>query len=214
MPRQGERRCFAPAKFHASQSNGYKSGSGPETLPASPTTSPPPLILQKRMQLCPRPGFYLKAMENKPSDLRESLWRRKPAARERADLRAQPELELEARLTEALAQIADAPVASNFTSRVLAALDHEEARASRSPSRWNWHWLLPRLAVTAAMLFIASFGIRRHEINSHHIALAKDVAMVAVANPLPSVEALENLDAIQRMGQSTHADGELLAALQ
>ena len=38
--------------------------------------------------------------------------------------------------------------------------------------------------------------------------------MVAVSQPLPSVDALENLDAIQRMSQSGHADGELLAALQ
>jgi len=31
---------------------------------------------------------------------------------------------------------------------------------------------------------------------------------------VPSVDALENLDAIQRMSQSAHADTELLAALQ
>ena len=39
-------------------------------------------------------------------------------------------------------------------------------------------------------------------------------AMMAAAQPLPSVDALENLDAIQRMSQSAHADGDLLAALQ
>jgi hypothetical protein len=36
--------------------------------------------------------------------------------------------------------------------------------------------------------------------------------MLSVAPP--SVEALNNFDAIQRMSQSAHADGELLAALQ
>jgi hypothetical protein len=34
---------------------------------------------------------------------------------------------------------------------------------------------------------------------------------VAAAQPLPSVDALENLDAIQRMSQPAHADEELLA---
>jgi hypothetical protein len=38
--------------------------------------------------------------------------------------------------------------------------------------------------------------------------------MVTSAQPAPSVDVLENLDAIQRMGQSSHADGDLLAALQ
>jgi negative regulator of sigma E activity len=123
-------------------------------------------------------------------------------------------LELEARLTDALAQMPAAPVASNFTARVLAALDREEAQAARSTWRWNWQMFLPRMAVAAAVLFVAGIGIRQHEISSRHIALAKKVALVAAAQPLPSVDALENLDAIQRMSQSTHADGELLADLQ
>ena len=38
---------------------------------------------------------------------------------------------LEARLTEALAKISDAPVPSNFTARVLAAIELEEAQAER-----------------------------------------------------------------------------------
>ena len=153
-------------------------------------------------------------MKEQPSNAGESLWRRKLSAVERAELRAQPELQREARLTAALGKISDAPMPSNFTARVLAAVELEEARATRSQS-WtlNWRLLWPRVAVTAAVLIFAGVSIQRLETRSHRLALAKDVAMVTTAQP-PSVDALENLDAIQRMSQPAHADGELLAALQ
>ncbi len=152
-------------------------------------------------------------MENEPSDLRESLWRRQ-AASKRPDVRTKPELELEARLTDALARLPDVPVASNFTSRVMAAIDREDAKATRSAGRWNWQMFLPRVALAATVLFIAGIGIHQHQISSRHIALARNVATVTASHPLPSVTALEDLDAIQRMSQSSHADGELLADLQ
>ena len=154
-------------------------------------------------------------MKNQPDNLHESLWRRKLSKAERVELRAQPELELEAALTEALAKIPAAPVPSNFTARVLAAIELEEAQAARSRGwAWRWSWLLPRVVVTAAVLIFVGVSFQRYETNSHRTALAKNIALAVVSQPLPSVDALENLDAIQRMSQSGHADGELLAALQ
>jgi hypothetical protein len=152
-------------------------------------------------------------MSNQSDNPRESLWRRKLSATEHAGLHAQPELELEARLTEALAQIPDAPLPSNFTARVLAAVDLEESQGMRSHA-WtlNWRLLWPRVAVAAAVLIFAGVSFQRYEVNSHRVALARNVAMLSVVPP--SVEALNNFDAIQRMSQSAHADGELLAALQ
>jgi hypothetical protein len=159
--------------------------------------------------------FMSGTMNNQPDNLPESLWRRKLSPAERTGLRGQPELELEAQLTDALAKISNAPVPSNFTARVLDAIDFEEKQAARSRGHvWNWRLLWPRLAVAAAVLIFAGVSIQRYEANSHRIALAKNVALVAVAQPPPSVDALENLDAIQRMSQSARADGELLAALQ
>lgn len=154
-------------------------------------------------------------MENPPSNLREACWRRNLSAAERAALARQPELQREARLTAALAKIPDAPVPSNFTARVLTALELEAARTERSRG-WTLHWRLlwPRVAVVAAVLIFAGVGLQRHETNSHRRALVKNVAMVTVAQPPPSVDTLENLDAIQRMSQPARADGELLAALQ
>jgi len=153
-------------------------------------------------------------MNELPADGREALWRRSLTPAARAQLPATPELELEARLTGALTQLPDVPVPSNFTARVLAAVDCEDAAAARSPI-WHWHWRqwLPRLAVTAAILVVASLGFQHYEAGVWRASLARTVAVVSAA-PAPSVDALENLDAIQRMGQSAHADGELLADLQ
>ena len=88
----------------------------------------------------------------------------------------------------------------------------EESRRSRKWS-WNWHSLLPRIAVTAAVLMFAGLTFHRYELNAHRTALARDVAVVAGAQPLPSVDALKNFDAIQRMSQP-RADDELLALMQ
>jgi hypothetical protein len=153
-------------------------------------------------------------MENQPSNPGEALWRRKLSAAERDALRAQPELELEARLTAALCQIPDAPAPSNFTARVLAAVELEEAQAARSRG-WALHWRLlwPRVAAVAAILIFAGVSVQWHESHSQRASLARSIALVA-AQPLPSVDALENLDAIQRMSRPARADGELLAALQ
>jgi hypothetical protein len=153
-------------------------------------------------------------MENQPSNPGEPLWRRKLSEAERSALRAQPELELEARLTAALAKIPDAPVPSNFTARVLTAVELDEAAARRSRN-WtlNWRLLWPRVAAVAAILIFAGVSVQWHESHSQRAALARSVALVA-AQPLPSVDALENLDAIQRMSRPARADGELLAALQ
>ena len=151
-------------------------------------------------------------MENNSSNLRESLWRLRPAGEE---LRARPELEMEARLTEALAKISDAPVPSNFTARVLEAVELAEKSAVRSHGeKWNWHKLFPRVAVAAGVLVLGAVLIQDYETSLHRQEIARSVVMIASAKSVPSVEALENLDAIQRMSQSAHADGELLAMMQ
>ncbi len=144
--------------------------------------------------------------------MNESLWRGKLSAAERAALRATPELELEAQLTAALAKIPHAAVPSNFTARVLDAIGREEAQAARSLWRWNWRSLLPRIAAAAAVIIFAVVSVPRYEASSQRAALAKNVAEVAAAQPPPSVEALDNFDAIQRMSQ--RADDQLIALMQ
>ena len=83
-------------------------------------------------------------MKNEPlqSSLRELLWRRRLTDAERAGLRSQPEiqadLEIESRLSEALADLPDTPVSSNFTARVLQAVERESIHPRAIG--WNWYW--------------------------------------------------------------------------
>jgi len=129
-------------------------------------------------------------------------------------MKNEPDHLREARLTEALAKLPDAPVPSNFTARVLAAVELEEAAATRSRGwTWNWRRLWPRIAVAAAVLIFGGVSLQRYEVNAQRTVLAKNLALVARA-PAPGVDALENLDVIQRMSQSGRADNDLLAVLQ
>jgi negative regulator of sigma E activity len=153
-------------------------------------------------------------MDHQAPEPHESLWRPLTAS-ERAKLHGQPDLELEARLTEALARLDPVPVPSNFTARVMDAVELEEARSSRASKwRWNWHALLPRVAVAMALLLFAGLGVQHYEVSQQRSELASSLSQVASSRAVPSVDALENLDAIQRMSQSARADTELLSDLQ
>jgi negative regulator of sigma E activity len=156
-------------------------------------------------------------MKDEPTEFRERLWRRKLTDAERAALRAQPEMsaamEIESRLSASLAKIPNAPVPSNFTARVLSAVELEESRQSRKWNfQWNWRALLPRITVAAAVVLFAGLTFHHYELASQRNTLAKHIALVA-ETPMPSEEALKNFDTIQRMSQP-RADEELLALLK
>ena len=160
-------------------------------------------------------------MKNKPlqNSLRELLWRRQLTDAERAGLQAQPEiqvdLEIESRLSEVLARLPDAPVSSNFTTRVLQAVERESMRPRTTDWSWSWTWhvLVPRMAVAVVVIAFAGVGIYHNELNTRRAALAKKVVLMAAVQSMPSVDALKNFNAIQRMSQP-HADDELLALLR
>jgi negative regulator of sigma E activity len=156
------------------------------------------------------------------SKLRESSWRRKLTEAEQAGLRAylaanpdaRADWEMESALNAALTRLPDAPVPSNFTARVLQAVEREEARPHGWSWRWNWHTLVPRVAFAAVVITFTGLAFHHHEIYSQRVALARSVAFVTKGQPVPSPEALENFDAIRRMSQPQHADDELLALMQ
>ncbi len=121
-------------------------------------------------------------------------------------------------LRKILARLPDAPVASNFTARVMQAIDLEESRSRRTGSfarnfLRNWRVLVPRAAVAAIAISFAGLTLQHYRAAGERTALAKNVALVA-QTPMPSVDALKNFDAIKRMGQPARADNELLALLQ
>jgi hypothetical protein len=159
-------------------------------------------------------------MKDKPlsDELRELLWRRRLTDAERARAAGRPEvlaeLELDARLTDALAQLPAAQVPSNFTARVLQAIDREDARPQTLDGRWFWTRWLPRVAVTAAVVACAAVTWQRHELNEHRTAIVQAISHLAGSSSLSPVEALDNFDAIQRMGQPQSADQKLLSLLE
>jgi negative regulator of sigma E activity len=156
------------------------------------------------------------------SKLRESSWRRKLTEAEQAELRvflaaspdARADWEMESALNAALTQLPDASVPSNFTARVLQAVEREEARPRAWSWRWNWHTLVPRVAFAAAVITFTGLAFQHHEIYRQRTALARNVALVTRGQPMPSPEALVNFDAIRRMSRPQHADDELLVLMQ
>lgn len=111
---------------------------------------------------------------------------------------------------ELLSRLPDTPVASNFTARVLQAIEAEEMRRSRWHGLdWNWRVFFPRITVTAAAAGIAVVAFYQHELTVQRQNLQNVVAVATL--PRPTVEALTNFDAIQRMGQTARPDAELLA---
>jgi anti-sigma factor RsiW len=163
-------------------------------------------------------------MTNDPNlnRLRELSWRRKLTPAEAAELRAwlaaHPEasadIETEAGLTDMLGRLPDVPVASNFTARVLQAVEGEAASESRARSRrrgwWRGFGWLPRVAVVAAVAGVALISYREVE-TSRCRGMARSVEAVAEVSSLPSPKILEDFDAIRAMSPAPGADEELLA---
>jgi hypothetical protein len=157
---------------------------------------------------------------------RELAWRPKLNASEEAQLRswlasnpeAQAYYESEMVLNEALDLLPDAPVASNFTARVLQAVESEKARIERAqyPVRTSLaqvlRWL-PRTAVAALTLGLALISYH-HFRDVHRLKLAQDAAVVSQVASLPNPKILEDFEAIRAMSQAPAADEELLRVLQ
>ena len=163
--------------------------------------------------------------------LREASWRRQLTASEQAELRAwlkqhpeaQEEWGAEAGLSDALGELPDVPVASNFTARVLQAVEREESAVGRwkapTTSRWEgwWHWV-PRAALGTLLLGAGLFAFHQlsefqaRAARSREVALS--VAAVAEVKVLPGPDILKDYEAIRVLDQTPAADEELLALLQ
>jgi anti-sigma factor RsiW len=152
--------------------------------------------------------------------LREASWRRKLTAAEEASLRAwladhpeeKADWELESGLSAALDKLPDAPVPSNFTARVLQAIEREDA-AARRPStnrlRWILRSLLPKAAV-AAVIFGAGLLTYQEHTTAKRAELAqevKEMKIVASGLSVPRPEDLQDFDTIRKV---TGPDPELL----
>jgi anti-sigma factor RsiW len=154
--------------------------------------------------------------------LRESGWRRKLSPSEAAELRAwlaahpeaEADWEAEAALNEALGRLPNCPVPSNFTARVLQAVQGT-ASARRAPRVTRWAWirraLLPAAAALVLGLVLAS---REQRVVRQRSELARNVAAVSDVAAMPDPQLLRDFDAIRSLGQTPPADEELIALLK
>ena len=165
-------------------------------------------------------------MTNDPlyQELLEKSWRRKLSPAEEAELQAllaaDPERrrqwESDAGLNEVLERLAPVSVASNFTARVLQAVEAEERAAKPGSDAVRWRWWtawLPRSAFATILLFVA--------FSSYHIGaaarqrqLASGVEAIAGVSSLPSPDVLKDFDAIRALPGSPQADLKLLAVME
>lgn len=148
--------------------------------------------------------------------LKEASWRRKLTAEEQAALDNHLEerfsWEEEAALNQLIGKLPDAPVSTNFTARVLQAVERESATVPRARERGLVHWFrmnwLPRIAIPAFLIFGGIISVQQYK----RTQIANDVAVVSSAATVPP-QWLEDFDAISRLSQPP-VDHELLAALE
>ena len=168
-------------------------------------------------------------MPNDPRyhQLLEASWRRKLTPAEELELsawlaahpEAQADWELEVGLNEALERLPQAPqVSSNFTSRVLAAVELDLAAQDRlkKPSWRFWthasRWL-PRAAIAAMVVGAGLFSV--HEIKvARRMELVRSLTAVSEVSSLLSPEILQDFDAICALNQNPPPDEQLLSLLQ
>jgi anti-sigma factor RsiW len=141
----------------------------------------------------------------------------------RAFLAAHPEKQTawdeETALNRLLARLPDTPMPSNFTAQVLAAVEREEAAAARTPRpAWtNWlpltSWRPAALVATLVLAGLIPFFAERHRVEQR-AQLARSLAAVSPVAQVPTVEMLQDFEAIRRLGQRAKADEDLLALFQ
>jgi anti-sigma factor RsiW len=165
-------------------------------------------------------------MTNDPfyQELREMAWRRKLTAEEEARLsewlaahaEAQADWDAESALNEALAALPSVPVATNFTTRVLASAKREAAgqqQGGRSLHPVWWLGWLPKAAV-AAVVLAAGLLSYSHLQSARRAEWAQSLATVSQVGSLPGPDVLKDFDAVAALSASPAADEELLKLMQ
>jgi anti-sigma factor RsiW len=125
----------------------------------------------------------------------------------------QAEWEQERALSRALQSLPDAPVSSNFTSRVLQATEMEERRGSRERDRSWLRNFMPRLSWALAVAVFALAGIYEYRAVKR-TQFANQVRRLDLAH-VPAPDVLEDFEAINQLRQvAVTSDEELLKAFQ
>jgi anti-sigma factor RsiW len=166
-------------------------------------------------------------MTNDPiyNHLREVSWRQKLTDAEEVELRtwlathpeAQADWQAESGLNAGLSRLPDALVPSNFTARVLQAVEREAvAELSKPQGNWlTWLWLrwLPKAAFAAMAVGVGLLSFQQVQ-STHRKKMVESVAAVSAVSSLPSPEILGDFDAIRALNPNPAPDEQLLAVLQ
>jgi hypothetical protein len=145
-------------------------------------------------------------------EMREIAWRRPLTADEKSALQgyllvhpeAQIEWEEDAALNQILDGVPDVPLSSNFTARVLQAVDLEESREKRQWRSGSWlsrlrAWL-PRFAVAGLVAALGGLGYQQYQIRSQEQrAKYLDTLMTTVASSFADTKIWEDFDAIAKL---------------
>ncbi len=131
-----------------------------------------------------------------------------------------PERNDELALTRMLAALPDAPVASNFSTRVMQAIDRIEAPAAPAIRRAGWgprHWF-GRLAWATVAVAVTGGSWLQYE-SWQRTETARSLQVITEVAAVPSVDILKDFDVIQSFASVPPAadvvgDLELLNALQ
>ena len=131
---------------------------------------------------------------------------------------AQAAWEEDLSLNEGLARLPDVPLSSNFTARVLEAVDLEKAAEARSAAgrRFGWRprpaWFMR--AGSAALVLVTGWLAVHHSQVVERRNLAASLAVVANVSSMPSPRVLEDFEAIRVLSATPAADEELLGLMQ
>jgi len=164
--------------------------------------------------------------ESEYQTLKEASWRRPltddEQARLDAWLRLHPEThnewEAESALNRLMEQLPEVPVASNFTARVLQAVQRESVTPARRESLLHrlkqWFWRpAPRVAWALLVAGLLGFGYHQHQTNVRRGEMAKGLSVLAHVATLSDPTVLQDFEAIQRLAQSAPGDDDELYAL-
>jgi anti-sigma factor RsiW len=158
-------------------------------------------------------------------EIKEAGWRRTLSSDEEAALQkflaAHPEAREawgeETALTRLLERLPAPPVSSNFTARLLQAVQNAPPRRAWrdwfAPAQWLPVGLTARVAMCSMMICLGLFSFREYQV-VHRVRMARELASVSRVAALPSMEWLKDFDTINNISQVKVADDDLLAALE
>ena len=154
--------------------------------------------------------------------LREAAWRRPLTADENARLQsyllvhaeAQQDWDRETALNQVLLNLPDIPLSSNFTARVLQAVELDDLRAHRASRSNPWlarlrSWV-PRFAVAGLVIGLGGLGYQRYHLHTLSEKAGSVKLVTELASTLPDVQMWQDFDAIAKLSQATASDDRTL----